>query len=68
VIRQYLAEHPAEFDPRKYLAETVKAMKDIVIARYDAFGTAGNASRIKPLSLDDMAERYTHGELNPVVR
>jgi fructose-bisphosphate aldolase, class II len=68
VVRRYLAEHPSEFDPRKYLAETVRAMKDVVVARYDAFGTAGNASRIRVLPLDAMSERYERGELNPVVR
>jgi len=66
-VRRFLAENPAEFDPRKYLKETVTAMKEIVVARYEAFGTAGNASKIKPVSLDVMFERYEAGELNPVV-
>ena len=66
-IRRFMANNPAEFDPRKYLKETVAAMKDIVIARYEAFGTAGNASKIKVISLDDMFARYSAGELDPVV-
>ena len=66
-IRRFMANNPAEFDPRKYLKETVAAMKDIVIARYEAFGTAGNASKIKVISLDDMFARYLAGELDPVV-
>ena len=57
-IRQFLAEHPAEFDPRKYLAASMVAMKDIVKARYEDFGTAGNASKIKPISLEAMAGHY----------
>lgn len=57
-IRRFLAEHPAEFDPRKYLAETVKAMRDICIARYRSFGTAGHADKIKVLSLEKMANHY----------
>ncbi len=57
-IRQFLAEHPAEFDPRKYLAASMVAMKGIVKARYEDFGTAGNASKIKPLSLEAMADHY----------
>jgi fructose-bisphosphate aldolase class II len=57
-IRQFLAEHPAEFDPRKYFAKTVDTMKDICIARYEAFGTAGNASKIRPISLENMVDRY----------
>ena len=66
-IRRFMANNPSEFDPRKYLKETVGAMKDIVKARYEAFGTAGNASKIKVISLDDMFERYASGSLDPVV-
>ena len=57
-IRQFMAENPAEFDPRKYFAKTVDTMKDICIARYEAFGTAGNADKIRPISLEKMVERY----------
>ena len=66
-IRRFLVKNPAEFDPRKYLKETVSAMRDICIARYEAFGTAGNASKIKPVSLDSMFEKYARGELNQKV-
>ena len=62
-VRQFLAEHPAEFDPRKYLAASTEAMKSIVIERYEAFGTAGQASKIKPISLEAMADRYQQGML-----
>ncbi len=67
-IRRFLAEHKAEFDPRKYLAESIKAMRDICIDRYEAFGCAGQASKIKPLSLEQMYVRYEKGELAPQVR
>ena len=63
-IRAFLGANRAEFDPRKYLAESQRAMRDIVIARYEAFGTAGNASKIKPISLDEMSERYLSGVLD----
>ncbi|MBV1876479.1 MAG: fructose-bisphosphate aldolase class II [Pseudomonadales bacterium] len=66
-IRRFLATNKAEFDPRKYLSETLNAMKEIVINRYDAFGTAGNASKIKPIPLDVMAERYAAGGLDAAV-
>src|SRR6056300_1596146 len=59
--RRFLAQKPSEFDPRKYLAETTKAMKDICVARYEAFGTAGWADKIKPVSLADAAEAYSQG-------
>jgi len=66
-IRRFLAQNPAEFDPRKYLAASTRAMKDICLARYQAFGTAGQASKIKPLSLEAMFKRYEKGELDPKV-
>ncbi len=66
-IRKHLAENPKNFDPRKYLAASTKAMKDICKHRYEAFGTAGNASKIKVLSLEAMTNRYIKGELDPKV-
>lgn len=57
-IRQFLNEHPSEFDPRKYLAASMKAMEDICVARYEAFGAAGHASKIRPISLEKMVEYY----------
>src|SRR5262249_45732730 len=50
-IRMFMTKNKSEFDPRKYLGETTKAMTKIVIERYEAFGTAGNASKIKALQL-----------------
>src|SRR5690606_8750171 len=66
-IRRFLAQNTSEFDPRKYLAVATKAMKEICLARYEAFGTAGQASKIKPLSLEAMFKRYEKGELDPQV-
>jgi fructose-bisphosphate aldolase class II len=66
-VRRFLAQNPAEFDPRKFLKETVSAMRDLCIARYEAFGTAGNASKITPISLEAMVSRYDSGELDPKV-
>lgn len=66
-IRQFLAENPSEFDPRKYLAVSQKAMKEVVIDRYNAFGTSGHADKIKVISLEGMFERYAAGALKAVV-
>ena len=66
--RRYLAQNPKDFDPRKFLAATTKAMKEICKARYEAFGAAGQAAKIKPISLDAMATRYSKGELNAIVK
>ncbi|HBM83838.1 MULTISPECIES: class II fructose-bisphosphate aldolase [Haliea] len=62
-VRRFLAEHPAEFDPRKFLAVTTTAMKDICVARYEAFGTSGHADKIKVRSLIAMQEAYDAGQL-----
>lgn len=66
-IRKHLHENPSNFDPRKFFAAATEGMKQICRDRYQAFGTAGNASRIRPLSLDSMAARYRSGELDPKV-
>ena len=66
-VRRFLAQNPSEFDPRKFLAVTITAMKDICIDRYQAFGTAGNADKIKVRSLDLMQQAYSAGELTPAV-
>jgi fructose-bisphosphate aldolase class II len=57
-IRKHLAENTSNFDPRKFLKESTKAMKEICKARYEAFGCAGNASKIKPVSLEAMVDFY----------
>ncbi len=63
-VRRFMAQNPREFDPRKFLQATTVAMTEICIARYEAFGTAGNASKINPISLEGMYKRYESGELN----
>ncbi|MDP1540031.1 MAG: class II fructose-bisphosphate aldolase [Moraxellaceae bacterium] len=67
-IRRYMAEHPSEFDPRKFFKETMVAMRDICVDRYEAFNCAGQASKIRPLSLEVMTDRYTRGELRQQVQ
>ena len=66
-FRKVAVQSKSEFDPRKFFAKTIVAMRDICIARYEAFGTAGNASKIKPISLEGMYQRYASGELNAKV-
>jgi fructose-bisphosphate aldolase class II len=66
-IRRFLANNPSEFDPRKYLQETIKEMKAICVDRYEAFGSAGNAPKLTPLSLEAMYESYDRGELEPKI-
>ncbi|AZZ93883.1 fructose-bisphosphate aldolase class II [Hahella sp. KA22] len=63
-IRRFMGQNKSEFDPRKYLAVATKAMKEICVARYEAFNAAGQASKIKTLSLEAMFQRYSRGELD----
>lgn len=58
-IRQYLSDNPTEFDPRKYLKQSSKAMYDICVQRYQQLQTAGNASTITVKSLEKMTQFYT---------
>jgi fructose-bisphosphate aldolase class II len=67
-VRRYLFENPSKFDPRDYLKPAREAAKKICLARFEAFGCAGQASKIKPLTLEKMAERYAKGELNQIVK
>ena len=60
VLRQFLSENPACFDPRQYLRQTRNAMEAVCADRFERFGAAGHACKIKPMSRDDMARRYVH--------
>lgn len=64
-IRRVLTQNKAEFDPRKYLKPAMEAMTKLCKQRLEEFNTAGNASRIKPMSLSAMAKRYAKGDLDP---
>lgn len=59
-IRQYVAqpENAADFDPRKIYNVARDAMQTLCQARYEAFGSAGHAGKIKPLPLAEMMKRY----------
>ena len=67
-IRKFFVENPSKFDPREFLKPAREAAKLVCKARFEAFGTAGNASKIKPISLDKIAAGYKSGSLNQIVR
>ena len=57
-MRRLMSTDHKEFDPRKFFKAARDAARDICRARFEAFGCAGHASRIKPLPLDALARRY----------
>jgi fructose-bisphosphate aldolase, class II len=66
-FRRVAATKPEEFDPRKFLKSAMDAMAKVCRERFEAFGTAGHASTIKAIPMDEMAKRYAAGSLDPNV-
>jgi fructose-bisphosphate aldolase class II len=67
-IRKYLAENPGKFDPRDYLKPARDAARGICRQRYVEFGCEGQAAKIKPVPLGEVAQRYASGQLAQVVQ
>jgi fructose-bisphosphate aldolase class II len=67
-VREALAANTKEFDPRHFLKPSIKYMQKVCADRYQQFGTAGNASKIKQISVDDFAAKYAKGELNAIAK
>ena len=67
-IRRFLFENPSKFDPREYNKPAREAAKQVCKARFEAFGSAGQAAKIKPVPLEKIAARYKAGELSQIVR
>ncbi|WP_438995870.1 class II fructose-bisphosphate aldolase [Candidatus Puniceispirillum sp.] len=66
-MRKVTTENRSEFDPRKVLKPAMEAMQALCVDRFERFGTAGNATRIQPMSLAAMARRYADNSLDPVI-
>lgn len=66
-FRKVAMQKKKEFDPRKFMIPAMEEMEKLCIDRFERFGTAGNASKIRPIDLDDMAKRYASGSLDPQV-
>ncbi|MGB8857573.1 MAG: class II fructose-bisphosphate aldolase [Burkholderiales bacterium] len=66
-VRKYLKENPSKFDPRDYLKPATQAAKEICKQRYEQFGSAGQASKIKAMPLYSIADKYARGELKSVI-
>ncbi len=66
-VRKYMAQNPDKFDPRDFLKPAREAARQICRQRYQEFNCEGQAAKIKPLTLVQVAQRYAAGELAPTV-
>ncbi len=66
-FRKIATENPAEFDPRKFMIPAMKELEDLCRDRFQRFGTAGQAGKIRPIPMDEMAKRYASGALDPQI-
>ncbi|MCF6302471.1 MAG: fructose-bisphosphate aldolase class II [Devosiaceae bacterium] len=64
-FRKVAHDTPDQFDPRKFLIPAMDALEELCVDRFERFGTAGHAAKIKPIPMDDMAKRYANGSLDP---
>ncbi|CUH82431.1 class II fructose-bisphosphate aldolase [Tropicibacter naphthalenivorans] len=67
MFRKIAMEKPQEFDPRKFNIPAMDELEKLVRDRFERFGTAGQAHKIKPVSIDEMANRYAAGLLDPQI-
>jgi fructose-bisphosphate aldolase, class II len=66
-IRKKMFESPEEFDPRAFMKVAIVAARQVCRARFEAFGSAGQAGKIKVVSLPEMAAKYAKGQLAPTI-
>ena len=64
-FRKVATEARSEFDPRKFLKPAMDALRELCRERFEQFSAAGNAGRIKPIPLAEMARHYRTGALDP---
>ena len=67
-VRKFLAENPEKFDAREWLKPAREAAYKICKQRYIEFGCEGQAPKIKPVTLAEVARRYASGELAQTVQ
>ncbi len=67
-VRKFLHENPEKFDAREWLKPAREAARQICKQRYLEFGCEGQAGKIKPLTLSEVAARYASGELRQTVQ
>ena len=62
-VRKFMFENPEKFDARDWLKPAREAAYKICKQRYLEFGCEGQAAKIKPVGLAEMAARYGAGQL-----
>jgi fructose-bisphosphate aldolase class II len=67
-MRRFAKLNPKVFDPREFILASMKELEKLVSDRFERFGTAGNAKKINPISLPEMADRYADGAFEPRVK
>ncbi len=67
IMRKVAMEDDTQFDPRKFLKPALDAMQQLCKDRFEQFGTAGNAHKITPIPMEQMAAAYAAGDLDPAV-
>ena len=67
-FREAAFSDPSNFDPRHFLKPSIKYMKQVCADRYNQFGSAGNADKIKVQTLDEFAAKYAKGELSATTK
>ncbi|KGJ08818.1 fructose-bisphosphate aldolase class II [Paracoccus versutus] len=66
-FRKIARDKPEEFDPRKFMIPAMKELTALCRDRFERFGTAGHASKIRVIPMDEMAKRYASGALDPAI-
>jgi fructose-bisphosphate aldolase, class II len=65
-VREALLAKPEEFDPRHFLKPSIKYMQKVCADRYQEFWAAGQASKIKQVSMEEFSRKYAKGDLKQV--
>ncbi|MNP48748.1 Fructose-bisphosphate aldolase class 2 [compost metagenome] len=66
-FRKVARDRPEEFDPRKFMLPAMEELTALCRDRFERFGTAGMAHKIKVIPMDEMARRYASGALDPAI-
>ncbi|MFY7863957.1 class II fructose-bisphosphate aldolase [Roseateles sp.] len=67
-VRKFLSENPEKFDAREWLKPAREAAKAVCKQRYLEFGCEGQAGKIQPRPLVEVAAAYARSELAPACR